>query len=98
VRPPEDKSIRRWYKQFRETRGVNSIGRPRTTDEDVDLVRQAFIRSPKKSICRARADAAIDCPHNSSVEPASKTIQLPVDYRWDVCRATDVAHCEVFRI
>jgi transposase len=56
--PPDDKSIRRWYRQFRGTGSVEkrySTGRPRRSDEDVDHVMQAFIRSPKKSISQANA-------------------------------------------
>jgi hypothetical protein len=56
MRPPDDKSIRRGYEQFRGTGRVEKIhytGQPRICDEDVDHVRQAFVWSPKKSISQA---------------------------------------------
>jgi hypothetical protein len=58
VRPPDDQSIRRKYEQIRDSGSVEkqSSGRPRGSDEDVDRVRQAFIRSPKKSISRASTE------------------------------------------
>jgi hypothetical protein len=42
MRPADDKSIRRWYKQFRETDTVqnrHSTGQPSRYDEDADRVR-----------------------------------------------------------
>jgi hypothetical protein len=62
----DEKSIRRLEKQFREPGNVekrNSIGRPRRI-EDVERVRQAFVRYPKK--CSV-IDAANKWPQNSSV-------------------------------
>ncbi|KDR23208.1 hypothetical protein L798_07109 [Zootermopsis nevadensis] len=56
VRPPDDKSIRKWHEQFRETGSVekrHSTGWPRRYDEDVNSVRQAFMRSLTKSISQA---------------------------------------------
>jgi hypothetical protein len=56
VRPPDDKIIRRWYEQVWETGSVgHSTGQTRRPDEDMDLVRQAFILILKKSISKASA-------------------------------------------
>ena len=51
--PPSRSSIRRWHKKFMETGSVlNAVrsGRPRTSAENIERVRQAFSRSPIKSI------------------------------------------------
>lgn len=53
--PPHPNSIRRWYEQFQVTGSINikkSPGRPRTSDEAVERIRQSCVRSPKKSIAR----------------------------------------------
>lgn len=55
INPPDDKAIRRWFYQFRDTGSVlkgHSPGRPKTSDEKVEEIRQSCIRSPKKSIVR----------------------------------------------
>jgi hypothetical protein len=52
-------SLKKGYEQFRGTSSVeerHSIGWPRRSDVDVDSVRQAFIRSPEKSISQASAE------------------------------------------
>ena len=54
--PPSCPSIRLWHKEFMETGTVfdtRSSGRPRTSEENIERVRQAFQRSPIKSICAA---------------------------------------------
>ena len=51
--PPSRPSIRLWHKKFMETRTVfdtRRSGRPRTSEEDIERVRQAFQRSSMKSI------------------------------------------------
>ena len=54
--PPCGKNIRRWYSQF-ETTGClckgKSTGRPTVSEENVDLVRASYLRSPKKSVRKA---------------------------------------------
>lgn len=52
VRPSGDKSIRKCFKQFRWRKKRHSTGLSRTSDENVEPVRQAFMRSTKKSIFR----------------------------------------------
>ena len=51
--PPSRSSIHRWYKKFMETGlmldAVRS-GRPRTSAENIESERQAFSRSPMKSM------------------------------------------------
>ena len=51
--PPSRPSIRLWHKKFMETGTVfdaRRSGRPRTSEENIERVRQAFQRSPMKSI------------------------------------------------
>ena len=51
--PPSRSSICRWHKNFMETGSVLDAvrsGRPRTSAENIERVRQAFSRSPVKSI------------------------------------------------
>jgi hypothetical protein len=43
--PPSRPSVRRWHKNFMETGSVNvdyHSGRPRTSEENVERVREAF--------------------------------------------------------
>ena len=50
--PPSRSSIRLWHKKFMETGTVFNTrrsGRPRTSEENIERVRQAFQRSPMKS-------------------------------------------------
>lgn len=59
---PDDKAIRRWFNQFRETGNVekkHSTGRPRTSEENVERIRQSCVRSPKKSIARRSLELQI---------------------------------------
>ena len=51
--PPSRPSIRLWHKKFMETGTVfdaRRSGRPRTFEVNIERVRQAFQRSPMKSI------------------------------------------------
>ena len=51
--PPSHSSIRQWHKKFMETGSVLDAvrsGRPRTSAENIECVRQAFSHSPIKSI------------------------------------------------
>ena len=53
---PTTKQIRTWHQKFQE-KGCLSIpkspGRPSTSAETVEQVREAFLRSPRKSVKRA---------------------------------------------
>ncbi|PSN57111.1 hypothetical protein C0J52_01299 [Blattella germanica] len=51
---PDAKRIKAWHSQFLDTGSVINRhgGGRRVSDEQVDNVRQAFQRSPSKSICR----------------------------------------------
>jgi len=54
-KPPKDKALNWWMNQFKETSTVEkqkSTDRPRTSEEDVEHIRQSCIRSSKKSIAR----------------------------------------------
>ena len=49
-------NITRWYRQFVETGLLckgKSPGRPRVSDDNIERVREAFLRSPRKSVTRA---------------------------------------------
>ncbi|KAF8789550.1 hypothetical protein HNY73_007481 [Argiope bruennichi] len=49
---PTNKSILRWYKQFKETGCLckkKSSGRPSLTNDTVEKVRESFVRRPRKS-------------------------------------------------
>ncbi|PSN32315.1 hypothetical protein C0J52_27231 [Blattella germanica] len=51
--PPTRKSIRFWDNKLRTTGSllrVKSPGKPWTSDEKVDRIREAFQRSPRKSV------------------------------------------------
>jgi len=63
--PLSDNSIWRWYAQFPETGCVckrRSTGRPSVTEEQVEQVRQAFIRSTRKPIARGNRELDIPQP------------------------------------
>ena len=56
-------NISRWYRQFVETGCLckgKSPGRPRVSDDNIERVREAFLRSPRKSV--ARASRELDMP------------------------------------
>jgi hypothetical protein len=60
--PTTDKTTVRWHNQFKETRNVKlkkSSGRPRTSEENVEHLRQSCLRSPKKSIARRSLELGI---------------------------------------
>jgi len=60
---PRRNSITRWYRQFMETGCLckgKSTGRPRVSDDNTEGVREAFLRSPRKSV--ARASRELDMP------------------------------------
>ncbi|PSN48858.1 hypothetical protein C0J52_17022 [Blattella germanica] len=54
--PPSANKIRRWHNQLATTGCLckeKSVGRPRVSEENVQRVRDAFVRSPKKSVRKA---------------------------------------------
>jgi len=56
-------NIKRWYRQFVETGCLckgKSPGRPSVSDDNIERVREAFLRSPRKSV--ARASRELDMP------------------------------------
>ena len=60
--PPLTNSIKRWFKNFIETGSSlyrKRSGRPSIDEETVDIVRVAFHRSQRKSICVASTELAI---------------------------------------
>ncbi|PSN44358.1 hypothetical protein C0J52_19621, partial [Blattella germanica] len=53
---PNANNIRRWHNQLPTTGCLcigKSVGRPRVSEENVQRVRDAFVRSPKKSVRKA---------------------------------------------
>lgn len=51
--PPSRPTIRQWHRKFMQTGSVlhqKGAGRPRTSEENVERVREAFHQSPKKSV------------------------------------------------
>ena len=66
--PPSDNSVRRRYAQFQETGCAckrKSTGRPSVTEQQVEQVRQAFVRSPRKSTVRGSSKRARHTATNS---------------------------------
>jgi len=64
IDPPLAKNVRRWYKQFQETGCLykgKSPGRPRTSQENVHRIQEAYQRSLRKSTRRASRQLTI--PH-----------------------------------
>ena len=60
---PWRNNITSWYRQFVETGCLckgKSPGRPRVSDDNIERVRDALLRSPRKSV--ARASREIDMP------------------------------------
>ena len=56
-------NITRWYRQFVETGCLckgKSPGRPRVSDDNIERVREVFLRSPRKSV--AGASRELDMP------------------------------------
>ncbi|PSN48396.1 hypothetical protein C0J52_18522 [Blattella germanica] len=60
--PPNANNIRRWHNQLATTgclcKGKN-VGRPRVSEEKVQRVWDAFVRSPKKSVRKASRELAM---------------------------------------
>jgi len=49
-------NITRWYRRFVETGCLckgKSPGRPRVSDDNIERVSEAFLRTPRKSVARA---------------------------------------------
>ena len=70
-------SIRAWHKKFMETGTVldkGRSGRPRTSEENIDRVRQAFSRSPTTSIRTAARQ--LDLPRSTVHKVQNKNLRL----------------------
>lgn len=75
--PPHRNSIRGWYKTFKASGSVSKkkeSGRPKVSDETVDLIRGAFTRSPKKSLRRASLQLKI--PYSTVQKVVKKTLKF----------------------
>ena len=75
--PPSRPSIRLWHKKFMETGTVfdaRRSGRPRKSEENVECVRQAFQRSPMKSIHTAARQ--LDLPRATVHKVLHKNLKL----------------------
>lgn len=74
---PDNKAIVRWFNQFRETGTVGKKsrpGRPRTSEENVERIRQSCVRSPKKSI--ARRSLQLNIPKTTIQNVLHKRLRL----------------------
>ncbi|PSN48296.1 hypothetical protein C0J52_19245 [Blattella germanica] len=63
--PQTDKTIHRWYTQFKETSCLykkKSTGSPSTSPCDVERVRQFYQRSPQKSTRGASRELSMSLP------------------------------------
>ena len=86
-------------------------GRLRTSEEDVEQIRQSCIRSPKKSI--ARRSVALGIPKSTIQNVLQTSLRLhaykielkqeikpedreEIEFRLDVSRATNGAHNEMY--
>ena len=74
--PPSRPSIRLWHKKFMETGTVINTrsGRPRTFEENIERVRQAFQRSPMKSIRTAARQ--LELPRSTVHKVLHKNLRL----------------------
>ena len=74
---PARQSIRNWHKQFMETGTVlhkPRSGRPRTSEEDIERIRQTFSRSPTKSI--RTASVQLQVPRSTIHKVLHKNLRL----------------------
>ena len=75
--PLSHPSIRLWHKKFMETGTVfdtRRSGRPRTSEENIERVRQAFQRSPMKSIHTAARQ--LELPRSTVHKVLHKNLRL----------------------
>jgi hypothetical protein len=59
---PDEKSLNHWLKYFKQTGGdakQKSLGRPGTSEDNAERIRQSCVRSPKKSIARLNLELGI---------------------------------------
>jgi hypothetical protein len=83
--PPAANSIRRWYKKFVGTGCIckgKSSGRPSTSAETIDRVRQAYQRSPKKSTRLASRE--LNLPQPSVWKIIRKRLALRCEFNFCV--------------
>ena len=64
VDPPTNKSILKWHRNFIERGCIcdqrnGHSGRPSVSEQDVDCVRETFLRSPRKSTRRASRELKV---------------------------------------
>ena len=75
--PPDVQTIKAWYDKFLATGSVNrqpGSGRKRTSDERVETIRDAFERSPSKSI--RRASRQLNIPRSTVHKVLHKRLRL----------------------
>ena len=75
--PPSRPAIRLWHKKFMETGTVfdtRRSGRPRTSEENIERVRQTFQRSPMKSIRTAARQ--LELPRSTVHKVLHKNLRL----------------------
>jgi transposase len=74
---PSYNSIMKWDRRLRENGSVSnqkSPGRPRTSSEDEERIRQAFLRSQRKSI--RTASRQLHLSHNTVYDVVHKSLHL----------------------
>ena len=75
--PPDVKSIKSWYKKFKETGSVDDLqrtSRPRTCEETVNTVYTSFQRSLSQSTRRASRELQV--PQRTIVDILHKRLQF----------------------
>ncbi|XP_063240478.1 uncharacterized protein LOC134541176 [Bacillus rossius redtenbacheri] len=75
--PPSRPTIREWHKKFMETGSVlqqKGSGRPSTSAGDIERVREAFVRSPGKSIRTAARQ--LELPRSTVHKVLHKNLRL----------------------
>ena len=72
--PPSHPSIRLWHKKFIETVFNTRSWQPRTSEENIEHVRQAFQRSPMKSIRTAAKQ--LELPYSTVHKVLHRNLRL----------------------
>jgi hypothetical protein len=93
--PPTRESIRFWSNKLRSTRSllrVKSPGKTRASEENVNRIRGAFQRSPRKSIRAASFQLHTNYTFNSERCATQKAPPKSVQDSNDLCNAPSSTH------
>ena len=97
--PPSRPSIRLWHKKFMETGTVfdtRRSGRPRTSEENIERVRQAFQSSPMKSIRTAARQ--LELPRSISAQSPKQEFKIVCLQSANVTGTSAKRHAKTKRI